>query len=652
MSQVIDRSHLEAGRQAIKRHAWREAYDLLGEAAKLEPLGPDDLNDLSDAAWWTGHLEESISNRQLAYAEYLKQDNPVKAGGMACMLCADHFAKRAHSMALGWLGRAERLLEGHPDEPEYGMLLFMKANAARETGHRDEAGKLAAELLDLGTKLGDRDLQAFGLLLQGKVLISEGKVPEGLALLDEATVAAVSGELQPLATGIIYCIAITSTADLRDYRRAGEWSEAAKRWCERQSISGFPGMCRVHRAQIMHLRGDWAEAESDVRLALSEVKDFNLDTAAEGFYELGEIRRRMGDFKAAREAYRQAEELGREPQPGMAMIQVAEGKLRAAAGAVKRALAESDDPLQRFSLLGCQVEIAAAMQEWDTGEAAAGELEEIGQKFGMPALRGGGAYARGILQLHQGNSEAAIDTLRTALRFWKEADVPYEAARTRTALGQAYRASGDEESALVEMKSAASAFQRLGAALDIRAVHELMGDHAAAARQSGMRVVKSFMFTDIVASTRLVEALGDQAWGHLLKWHDKTLRSLFLANGGEEVKQAGDGFFVAFDRPADALACAASIQRALEDHRSAHGFAPQVRIGLYCGEATRREGDYEGKEVHKAARIGALAGPDEIVAGASFFRAAESGLPAQDPQTVTLRGIDEPVEIVKIIWRQ
>jgi class 3 adenylate cyclase len=445
-------------------------------------------------------------------------------------------------------------------------------------------------------------------------------------------------------------MAIVATASLRDYRRAGEWTEAAKRWCERQSISGFPGTGPVHRAQIMHFRGAWAEAEQDVRVALNELKDFNLTSAGEGFYELGEIRLRMGDLKGAGEAFRQAEARGIQPDPGAALLRLAQVGLTGAAGAIKRALAEEvRGPLYRFPLLVAQAEIALAAGDYALAESASQELDRIAGSYGTAALLAAAGSIRGTLQGVVGDPESAVPTLREALRFWKEADIPYETARTRVRLAKAYELAGEPEVAAQEVELARSAFQRLGAALDLRQIVEAQGEKGRESAPS--RVVKTFMFTDIVMSTNLVEAIGDESWSPLLEWHNKTLRSLFLAHGGEEVKQVGDGFFVAFEQTRDALECAVAIQRTLSDHRRAHGFAPKVRIGLHTGGAAQRDKDYEGKQVHLAARIGATAKGDGIVVSASSIEHAPGSFRFIEGEPVVLKGLAEPVEVAYLAWR-
>ncbi len=654
VGQVIDESPLQAGRQAVQRHAWREALDLFKEADKDGGLSGDDLAALSQAAWWMGQIDDCISARERAYAAYMNEGKPRRAAMVALELSHDYMGKLAHSIAQGWYSRAERLLEKEPEAPEHGYLAWMRTQAFLAVGDLDAALEQAERVLAIGTRFGDRDLLAYGLLDKGRVLVAKGRVAEGLPLLDEATVAAVSGELNPLASGIIYCLAITTTTQLADYGRAGEWTEAAKRWCERQSISGFPGVCRVHRAEIIRLRGAWAEAEQEARRALTELQSFNLEFAAEGFYEIGEIRLRMGDLAEAEDAFRQAHELGRQPEPGLSMLRLTQGKTQSAYSSIKRALQDDSlDQLRRSRLLPAQVEIAIAAGDLDTARSATTELEGMAETFATPPLKAAALCARGEVLMAEGDAVRALQSFRRSWRLWTEADLPYEAARTRMLLGMALRADGDEDGATLELQAAKAAFERLGAVLDLRRALELLGEEIAEgvpkASVPGARVTKTFMFTDIVSSTNLVEAIGDDAWERLLEWHDQMLRKCFAAHCGEEVNKSGDGFFVAFDTPSEAVECAVDVQRKLAEHRRNHGFAPQVRIGLHTTQATQKGRDYAGKGVHAAARIGALAQGGEVLASQEVIDAAPIRFPVSERRTVELKGVSDPLEIASII---
>ena len=653
MTQTIEDSPLARGREAAGKHAWREAYEALKQADASRELQGADLWALSESAWWIGQIDECISARERAYTAYLDEGNPQMAALTALSLSHDYSGKLNHSIAQGWFGRAERLLEGQEESAAHGYLTWMRSHASINAGDFETALEQAERILDIGMRFGDRDLQGYGLLQKGRVFVAQGRVPEGLSLLDEATVAAVSGELGPLASGIIYCLAIHVTTQLADYGRAGEWTEAAKRWCERQSISGFPGVCRVHRAEIVRLRGSWVEAEQELRSALDELQTFNLEFVAEGFNEIGEIRLRMGDLKEAEEAFRQANELGRQPEPGLSMLRLAQGKVRAAQSSINRAAAdESVGDLQVTRLLPAQVEIALVAGDIETARAATERLETLAERFGTPPMKAAALRARGELQHVEGDLAGAAQTLRHSWRLWVEADLPYEAARTRMLLGLALRDDGDEESGNLEIQAAKGAFERLGAVLDLRRAMELLGEEIAEGVAKGAaptaRVTKTFMFTDIVDSTRYVELMGDEAWDHVLKWHDGMLRNCFASHKGVEVNKIGDGFFVAFENPCDAVECAVAIQQGLVEHRKEQGFAPQVRIGMHQAEATQKGHDFAGKGVHTAARIGALATGGQILASQEVIDAAKTRFPVSDQRSVELKGVEEPVEIASI----
>jgi class 3 adenylate cyclase len=444
---------------------------------------------------------------------------------------------------------------------------------------------------------------------------------------------------------------ISTCQELAEYRRAGEWTEAAQRWCDRQAISGFPGLCRVHRAEIIRLRGAWAEAEHEAKRACTELMDHGLPLfAGDGFYEIGEIRMRMGDLAAAEEAFRQANELGHDPQPGLALIRLTQGSPDAAASLIRRSLDETSEPLARVRLLPAQVEIAVAAGDPDAAHRAASELEEIAEQYGSDALHATAACARARVQLEGGDADAAVQSARRGLQLWRAVDAPYEAALARVTLGLAYRAAGDGETGVLELQAARSSLEKLGAVPDSQRVTELLGEPVAAP-PGGRRVARTFMFTDIVRSTNLVEAIGDEAWEDVVAWHDRTLRSLFAEYAGEEVDHSGDGFFVAFADADGAVTCAVAIQRSLAEHRRGHGFAPQVRIGLHAAEATERTGDYGGKGVHEAARIGALAEGGEILATEPTVEAAGGDWAVSDPREVRLKGISRPARVVSVSWQ-
>jgi class 3 adenylate cyclase len=647
--QTIDDA-LARAREAVARRSWREAYDLLSSADASGDLRPEDLELLAEAASWAGPTERCINAHERAYTAYREQGDKRSAARLALELFRDHTRAGAGSVAAGWLRRAERLLEDEPDCLEHGYLAYRHARAAWGQGDLERAREDAQRAVELSRRFGDQDLEALALQWQGYVLLEAGQLEEGWALIEEATAGAIAGELRPNAAGTVYCGTICACWDVADVQRAAEWTERFNRWCARTELpGGWPSDCQVHRAQVLRLRGDWSDAEREAKLACAQFLQFNLHgpAMAEAFGEVGEIRLRLGDLAGAEEAFRQAHEHGWEPQPGRALLKLAQGEVQAALKSIERALAdESLERLQRAYLLPARVEIGLAAADIEGARSAADELEAIASDCGSSALLASALVTRGALQLSEGQTTAAAGSLRRGCRLWQEVGAPYEAARARVLLAEAYRAEGDEGAAEFELQAGQSSFERLGALLDTRHVAGLLADLVDAEE---VRLARTFLFTDVCGSTALLEAVGDEAWRDLIAWHDRTLRALFAEHRGEEVDHAGDGFFVAFPEPVAAVECARSVQRALAEHRRAHGFAPSVRIGVHASEATPAGRGYRGKGVHEAARIAALAGAGEIVA--SRDTADVAGAVWSEERSVELKGISEAVDIVTVRWR-
>ena len=651
MAQVNLDKALEAGREAVGRHAWREAFELLTAADQAGGLTAADLEGLAEAAWWNGRVELCISARERAFALRLEAGEPRRAALVALDLAKDHSGRKAPAVGAAWFSQAQRLLKDEPVGIEHGYLTRREWVQAHNSGNYQRALELALQTLEIGTRFGNKDLMALGLQDQGLTLVAQGQFGEGMALLDQATVAALSGELRPLTTGAIYCNTISTCEEIADYKRASDWTDAARRWCERQTIAGFPGMCRVHRAAVIRLTGAWKEAEQEARNAYDEVLDFRDDYAAEALYQIGEIRLNRGDLVEAGDAFRQAHDLGREPNPGLALLRLAEGDVGAAATAIKRGLAAESQAVPRSRLLPAQVTIALAAGDRATASTAAAELATISATYTTPALRAHTHYARAAVALAEGNPDSAVRDFCTALALWREVGAPYEEATTRAALGAAYQAGGDPEGAVLELRAAHATFARLGAVIDERRVGQMLAEAGQLPAQPAAAdpATRTFMFTDIVKSTELVEAMGDEAWNEVLRWHDQMLRGLIGRHGGEEINHIGDGVFASFDQPERAIDCAVQIQRALADHRHSHGFAPQVRIGVHQTLATRVGLDYRGKGVHEAARIAAVANGSEVLA--SWHTAQPCKFALSEPREVSLKGIAQPVQVVSVSWR-
>ena len=641
---------LRAGREAFGRHAWRDAFEQFRQADAVITLDGADLESLATAAFFAGHADLRVVFAERAFLAYQRGGDAIRAAYVALQIAAAYALRGKLSVTSAWTRRAERLLDGRAETYAHGYLALIRSNVAKASGDISQAVEFAEEAVAIGERTGHPDLQAFALSAQATLRIATGPIGEGIGLLEEAAIAAVNGELSPLTAGVTACQMISACRDLTDYRRASEWIELTDRWCESQSVGGFPGVCRVHRAEIAVVQGDWQRAEEELRRATEELEKFEaIPPMADGLYAIGEIRRLRGDLAGAEEALRQAHALGRSPQPALALIRLESGKVKLAAGAIEAALAEaSGDAVARWRLLAAQVEITLKGGNPERARMATDQMAELIDNASPPALRAGLAYARGRVLLAEGDPGASARELQTALRLWREVGSAYEIARTRATLSRTLRACGDDDDADLELRAARDEFERLGAKPDLAAVEaesrELEERHA-----SRLQVRMTFLFTDIVGSTKLAEALGDQAWERLLRWHDEMLRTEVARQGGRIVHPTGDGFFSTFDTPRQAIRSAIAIQRALLSHGEANGFAPPVRIGVHAADATQRGDDFSGVGVHVAARIAALASGGEILASAEAI--AEAGdVEATGIREVEVRGVATPVRLASITW--
>lgn len=467
---------LARARLALSRCEWQDAFD-----ASSTALPPDAdpaheaarLDLLADAAWWLGRLDECIDAREAAYARYEELGDRRRAGQCAVWCYEHHCFKARPSIAGGWLRRARRALEGDPESVEYGALRLREAETAHGRGDLATSADAAREVVDLARRLRSPDLEAEALQTLGRVLIDQGDPAEGLATLDEAMLYAVEGRLRPYSTGKVYCSLISACEALGDLRRAAEWSEATTRWAQRHPFAVFPGLCRVHLASSLRSRGEWDEAEEQARLACAELVTLNVHNAAAGYAEIGEIRRRLGDLDGAEEAFGHAEQLSGQPQPGLALLRLAQGNVDAALAIITRALDDVTwDRLGRARLLPARVQVAIAAGDLPGATAAREELESIASDFGSAALEAAACSARGRAQLASGDRSACA-TLRQAAEQWQELGVPHEVATARMLQGMACRDAGDLDGAAASFEAAGNLFEQLGATPDLRSLRDL-----------------------------------------------------------------------------------------------------------------------------------------------------------------------------------
>jgi DNA-binding CsgD family transcriptional regulator/tetratricopeptide (TPR) repeat protein len=464
-----------SARLAFDRHAWRDAYDGLSVAAANAPLEPRDLERLASAAFLIGRSTESRQNWLDAHRSYVESGEPLRAVRCAFWVAFDLFNSGDLPRGGGWVDRARRLLAGQrPDCVEAGYLRYADALQAVFSGDVDGARTAFAEAAATGERCQDPELTTLARIGLGRCLIYLTEIGEGLALLDEAMISVEAREISPIAVGDSYCTAIEGCQELLEVRRAGVWTAALSRWCADQpELVLYRGQCLVHRAEIMTLHGDWADAVEEIRRACTRLVD-PAGQAALGaaHYVSAELHRLQGRFSAAEQGYRLASEHGRDPQPGLALLRLAQGRVDDAAGAIRRALHEAGEPVGRVRLLGPFVEIMLAAADVDAAGTAAEELIAIAHRFGQLCPRTLGAQARGAVQLARGDPSAALAPLREAWRGWRALDAPYQAARVRVLLAAACRALGDTDGADMELDAARSVFTTLGAAPDFEGMEE------------------------------------------------------------------------------------------------------------------------------------------------------------------------------------
>jgi class 3 adenylate cyclase len=653
---------VESGRDAFTRHAWAEAIEAFTAADRDGGLSPQDLESLAIASWWEARPDEATQAFERSFAAFTQGGRPVDAARIAMELGYRAFRTGSMEVGIGWLTRAGRILSDVPESPAHARLAVYLIIDALIKGQNADAIALADQAIEVARRQGEPNALNMAMSFKGIAQVHGGDWQAGLALIDEAAAAVSTGELDLRYASDIYCNTIAACRNVGDLGRATQWAAEGERWMRRNGAGGYPGICRVHRAELKMLSGQWGEAEQEARQACEELERFRLmDGVGYAQNAIGEIRLRMGDLEGAAEAFDRAYEYGHDAQPGLALLQLARGEMADARRSIDRALATAAgvgdvaDRAARGRLLPAQVEIALAAGDLETARGAVEELESIAADFGRPLFQAGALTSRGELLLGDEKPGEASPILSQAWRLWQTSNLPYESARARLHYAQALTAEGDEATARRDLLAARSAFERLGATRDVAEVDALLGEAGAAAAGTARpaeRVTRTFMFTDIVGSTDLVGLIGDEAWSEVLRWHDRELRSALAQHGGVEVDHTGDGFFAAFEQPGSGIDCAVDIQRRLARHRREHGFAPWVRIGLHTTEATRKGRNFTGQGVHVAARVGAAAAKEEILlSGAVVDAAGRIRFAVSEPRTATLKGVREPVELRSIEWR-
>ena len=462
-SGVGQMNDLEHGRACCERRAWREAYDALQRADWAAPLQGDDLDRLATAACLSGREAVFLQVLERQYRAHEEAGRRERAARCAFWLALTLLLRGQIGQSNAWTARGQRLVED-VDCAERGYLALTVAEQRLREGNADAAAGIAAGAVAIAEAFGDADLMAAARHVEGRALIDQGHIVEGLKRLDETMLAVVGGELFPIMTGLMYCSVIDACRQVHALGRAREWTMAFSRVCDRQpEMIAFSWSCMVHRSEILQLQGAWPDALTEACRACERAQRAGRKPPGAAFYQQAEIHRLRGEYAKAEEAYETASERGCDPQPGLALLWLAQGRTGAACAAIRRLIDTTGDRLRRARFLPAYLEIMLGMGDIDAARAACDELRELARSFDSDVLRAVVAQTDGAIALAGHDARASLDPLRYAFEQWQRLDAPYEAARVRVLLSRACRALGDEETAALEYRVACAELARLGA---------------------------------------------------------------------------------------------------------------------------------------------------------------------------------------------
>ena len=464
---------LTQARTAFDRQDWSTAYQSFVTVDHKHPLDPDDIERLAIAASLLGRDVESTALWTRAHQEFHSRQQNERAARAAFWLALGLINRGESAQAAGWIARGRRLLEtAAPECVELGYLAFPEGFEAFARGDFAGALDIFRRVSEIGSRAGDRDLVAMARHGEGRSRIRLGECAGGIRLLDEVMVSVTAGEISPLVVGDVYCGVISGCQEVFDLRRAREWTAALNTWCGPQhGLVAYQGQCLVRRAEIMQLGGDWSTALAEAERACAFYsRSPGQPGAGAACYQVGELHRLRGEWDQAEAAYRDASGHGRRPQPGMALLRLAQGQVAAAASTIRGALAESTATRVRAQLLPAYVEIMLAAGELEPARSGADELSTIATLLDSPLLRGAAAQALGAVHLMIGDDDAAVAFLNDAVQTWRDIEVPYETARTRVLASIAYRRLEDQDTADLELDAAARVLHQLGAGAEIERI--------------------------------------------------------------------------------------------------------------------------------------------------------------------------------------
>ena len=470
---------LEAGHEALSRGAWEEARDAYRSDLAREESA-EAFEGLGMAAWWLDDAAVTFEARQRAYLLFRERGESARAARLATWVAWDYVAFRGETaVANGWLQRAHRLLEGLEATPEFGWLLVQEGELAllyeNDSAKAREHGRAAASL---GRRLDQLDLEMVGVALEGLALVTEGHVPEGMQQLDEATAAAVSGELDDLnAIGATCCYVIYACERVQDYGRATQWCARVTEFCKRWRIRSLFAVCRTHLAHVLVWRGSWDEAEDMLLEATGELAATRPARSFEGLVRLGELRRRQGRWDEAEELFHDHES---HPfaQLGSAALELDRGNTVPALDKVQRFLRNlsSEDRTSRATALEVLARAQLELGDVEHASRTVQELVDIAETIDTLPLQASARLSQGLLCDASGQHDRARELLEDAVDLFSRSGAPFEAGRARLELARVLARSDRDEAAAREASKARDAFRGLGAKHEARCAATLLAD--------------------------------------------------------------------------------------------------------------------------------------------------------------------------------
>jgi DNA-binding CsgD family transcriptional regulator/Tfp pilus assembly protein PilF len=485
-------SALDRAEAAFAARSWSGAAVAYAEADARQPLPAVALEHWGLATFLTGRDAESDTARERAHHAYLAAGDVDGAARVGHALGLTLVIRGESARAGGWFGRVQTLLDEH-HLVDSVWRLYLRLSFGMMTlfsGDADAASQEFEQILVQADRYDDHpDLRVAVRNGLGQSLVASGRIEEGLRRLDEVMVGVTTDDdVSPQLVGLMYCAVIEACRRCFDLDRAREWTDALSRWCARQpDLVPYRGQCLVHRAELLQLHGSWPDASAEVERVFAQLGEDPGDmSAGMAHYQRGELHRLRGEDDKAEQSYRKASRCGHDPQPGLALLRVAQGRIADARAALRRAVEETSFSHDRLRLLPAYVEVSVAAGDVDAATDAAAELRHASAQRETPLLVAAAAQAEGRIALAAGDAPAAVRRLRAALTIWQRIGAPYDAATTRVQIAIACRALGDEDTADLELDAARWAFDQLGAAHDLARVQALSRRPAKAPAPGGL----------------------------------------------------------------------------------------------------------------------------------------------------------------------